>query len=84
MQISMYVNVEDIEHIKSICFKDAECSQESDYCKLLAINENNGYNTKKVEIEIKDVDMFCSDLFYTAIRIGAKIQPHYKNEPLNI
>jgi hypothetical protein len=83
MQISMYVNVEDIDHIKSICYKDAECSQESDYCKLLAIHPENGFSSRKVEIEIKNVDMFCSDLFWSGIRIGAKIQPHYKNEPLN-
>lgn len=83
MQISMYVNIEDINHIKSICFKDAECSEESDYCRLIAIHPENAFSSRKVEIEIKNVDMFCSDLFWAGIRIGAKRQPLYKNETVN-
>jgi len=80
----MFINIEDIDHIKSICFKDAECSEESDYCRLLAIHPANSISYRKVEIEIKNVDMFCNDVFWAGIRIGAKLQPRYKNETVNI
>jgi hypothetical protein len=82
MLVKFMIEATDLNHIKSICYNDAEHTEESIIAKLVAVHPVTDNGFRYVEIEIKHMEMFLMDLLIQGKRIGAKHDPIPANTPL--
>lgn len=78
MLVKFMIESTDLDHIKSICYFDAEHTMETLHARLVAVEPVEESGFRYVEIEVKDMGMFLMDLLLTGKRIGANLDPlHY-------
>jgi len=82
MLVKFLIESTDLNHIKSICYNDAEYTEESLIAKLVAVHPVTETGFQFIEIEIKRLEMFLMDLLIQGKRIGAKLDPIAANTPL--
>jgi len=82
MLVKFMIESTDLNHIKSICYNDAEYKEESLIAKLVAVHPVTDNGFRYVEIEVKSMEMFLMDLLIQGKRIGRNHDPIPYNTPL--